>query len=263
MKNRSSWLLLLLYGFCVAACGEKQCLVKTITKTKQNSGIQTTKNRCKDDKIISEQELSGTSDGKLIANGYFREYFDNGTLHSVSFFKNNKQDSIAIRYYENGNKELEFYWENGKQVGFQNQFYPDGRYKLRNYFDNNSSIIFKAIYNSNGQIDSLEGTPYNIVFNKIPNSLKLGEEFTIVNEVITLENVETFFNLKFIDPHNKTLVDKTLNQFLISKNLRFVPVIYSPKEKGKYQYIVTVKLIDKANSKTLKEHSTNFSLIVR
>jgi hypothetical protein len=263
MKNRLCWLLPLLYSICFTACGEKECLIKTITKTKQNGEIQTINNRCKDDKMISERELSRTSEGKLIANGYFKEYFDNGKLHAISFFKNNKQDSIAIKYYENGNKELEFYWEDGKQTGFQNHFYPNGRYKLRNYFDNNSSVVFKAIYDNNGQIDSLEGTPYNIIFNKVPNSLILGEEVSIINEVITLENVETLFNLKFIDPHHKTLVDKSVNQFLIFENVRFVPVIYSPKEKGEYQYIVKVKLIDKANGKTLKEHSTNFSLMVR
>lgn len=247
---------------CLAACGDKQCLIKTTT-TKHDIEIQTIKNKCNDGRIVSEQEISRTPDGKLIANGYFREYFDNGALHSIAFFKNNKQDSIAIKYYQNGNKELEFYWQNGIQIGFQSIYNQNGKYQRRDYFLKDSTKLFIVTYNEKGDIEKLDGTLFYIAYNKDVDNVQLGEEIKIINEVITLENTETLLTLKFTDPNKKTLVDTTVKQFLVFKNQHFVPVIYSPKEKGEYEYSLKVQLIDKSDGKMLKEDSINFTIRVK
>ncbi|MFA6058692.1 MAG: hypothetical protein WC756_10875 [Taibaiella sp.] len=255
----------LVLSICVLqflGCGEKECIVTIKEQKANNIELKIIKDNC-NDRLLKEQEFLKISPDSMIPHGLYKEYFKNGKISSFAFFKNGLQDSIAIKYYQNGNKELEFYWQDGIQIGFQSIYNQNGKYQRRDYFLRDSIKMFLLTYNEDGRIEHLEGPLFHISYNKEVDNLRLGEEINIVNEVITLENAETLLTLKFTDPNKKTLVDTTVKQFLVFKNLHFIPIVYSPKERGDYQYSLKVQLIDKSNGNLLKADSTNFAITVK
>lgn len=259
--NRKIYPLALLCGVYLAGCGEKVCLTKTIGKTQQYE-IHTVRNKCIDDQVVSEQEFIRASDNHLIADGYYREYFENGSIRAIAFFKNDKQDSIAIRYYRNGNKELEYYWDNGNQIGFQSTYYPNGSPKKREYILKDSIKIFTASYAENRAIKRLDGTIFYVTYDKDVDNLHRGELF-IANEIIQLDDFQSNLTIRFYSPSKRKIIDTTITAFMKIGNKYLFPRMFNLNELGRYSYFVNAKLIDKANGKVLKEDSLSFGITVK
>lgn len=79
---------------------------KTVKQTRSISGV-----------LKWEVEMSEKNNGKLIADGYMKEFFENGNVKKLSYFKMGVQDSVCIEYYQNGAKHIQYWFANGRQTG--------------------------------------------------------------------------------------------------------------------------------------------------
>ncbi|PZF74838.1 toxin-antitoxin system YwqK family antitoxin [Taibaiella soli] len=70
-----------------------------------------------DGKLKWETQMVALENGKMIVNGYMKEFFKNGNVKKLSFFKKGIQDSICIAYFENGAKQVLYWYADGREVG--------------------------------------------------------------------------------------------------------------------------------------------------
>jgi len=65
--------------------------------------------------------ISGcTKEGKHI------EYYDNGSIKEIGFYKEWKRDSVWTYWYENGNMDSKISWRNGKLNGTISHWHENG-----------------------------------------------------------------------------------------------------------------------------------------
>ena len=68
--------------------------------------------------------------GFLMKNGFYKEYYKNGTLKIESNYLDSYLNGLLIQYYDSGEKEWEIEYFSDYKQGFYKQFYKNGTIKL-------------------------------------------------------------------------------------------------------------------------------------
>ena len=101
-----------------------------------------------------------------IANGWHKEYYENGQLFKQFRIKGSKKDSLYREWYSNGNQKFESNYINGIKYGPYKEWHSNGNQKLKcNYINGRKEGDFREWYNNgilriqanyvNGEIDGL------------------------------------------------------------------------------------------------------------
>ena len=255
------YILLIISFFMVSCSNENKC--KTMHKTDQvikgNLHLIRVYNGCNESPEI-EYEALKMPDSSLVHNGYYKEFYANGKLRKLGFFKYDIQDSIAIQYRKDGIVDFDNYKFEGQRKGFQNCYDSSGKYLERSYYINDSTYTFRIIYSSVGKIEKMEGRLFNVFWDKEPSLIKLGDSIFIGNEIITLDHMVSDCKVFITRPSNKdTIFPKLIT--LKMNNATYKPVLFKPTQKGNFQYHIKVSLISKRA--IIKTDTMSFPLIVR
>ena len=90
---------------------------------------------------------------KSIDNETKKEYYDNGQIKSVEYYKDGKKEGLWIRYFYNGNLSIKGNFKDNKQEGYWMSYYDNGQLYLdRIYKDGKLEGIWKSYY-ENGQLN--------------------------------------------------------------------------------------------------------------
>jgi len=90
---------------------------------------------------------------KSIDNETKKEYYDNGQIKSVEYYKDGKKEGLWIRYFYNGNLSIKGNFKDNKQEGYWMSYYDNGQLYLdRIYKDGKLEGIWKSFY-KNGQLN--------------------------------------------------------------------------------------------------------------
>ncbi len=92
-----------------------------------------------------------------IMDGFFKEYYPEGSIRSMQNYKNGQLDSIATFYYENGRVEKILNYVYDSLVGSQKRFYPNNKIKQYAVIDGFGECFFVLKYDSNGNEIKREG----------------------------------------------------------------------------------------------------------
>ena len=102
-----------------------------------------------------------------------RQYYENGSMMSVTFLIDNKLDSVSTSWYENGIKSGEVHFRNGQSHGPHLTWYENGTIERDEYYENDVMISGQrvALDESYSFIDYVEILENGVVV-KIDSSLR-------------------------------------------------------------------------------------------
>ena len=131
--------------------GEKNKELKSYFKdgnihfeTKNEGGIYIRKCYFNSGKLEYEQQLE---------NGYFKNYYKDGTLKVLSNYKDGQLHGLWTQYYPDSSKEWEVdYFEGYKQGEFKH-YYANNSLKLKGIFKNGKKEGKESQYYENGQLE--------------------------------------------------------------------------------------------------------------
>lgn len=229
-------------------------------------------------RVIIEQQYISDS----IKDGYLKEYFENGAIKHLAFFKKNEKDSIERWYFPNGHVKEEFYYIHNLLSGPVNGYYPNGKTeylvnfaygkKVGNafdyfeneklmhfyYYDSTGGLRFKRTYNVNGRIVSDEGHAIiNVKGNKLTNTLLVGDTFFA--KITTVQPPQQKSSLMSFQNRNKQKyplqeISEEKNSFLLT---------HPCQSAGKIQYKLVLYLEDSTTRSIDSSYYVDIKLSVR
>jgi antitoxin component YwqK of YwqJK toxin-antitoxin module len=102
-------------------------------------------------------------DSRLIGNGPSINYYNDGTVQSMSFLLNGEINGKAVGYYENRKLKYLIEYKNNKYTNFLYSFYPSGKIESIQYYTD-GDIVYSKKYNENGiLIDSHGHLPVSMM----------------------------------------------------------------------------------------------------
>jgi antitoxin component YwqK of YwqJK toxin-antitoxin module len=240
------------------------CLILLIgCKEKEKNGVEIKKTYYPNGSVKSEERYTSDSNGVYVANGFYKEYYENGALEHIVFHKNGVQDSLSLSYYPNGVLSDSLYLWHGRMMGFQYAFYENGKPKAESYQTSNTSALFKIAYNEKGEIDSLLGSLIDVNLRvDTLNQIVLNEPSSILIKVVILKNVTTTLNILVKDHENNVIKDTSMNRFKNRLNT-FAYLYNAPFTKsGLYKYDIKAIATDNSTGHIIKTDSSEYILNV-
>lgn len=226
--------------------------------------------------LITEQELTKDS----IKNGFHKDYYPNGMIKELSFYKGGKKDSVDILYDSIGKMEFKYFNKNGQLDGSYFKFYDNGNVEyvlnffegkkngpgsgyfpngiIRNYYDydGQGNLRFKINYNSNGEKESEDGHAIiDVQSNKESRSLQIGDTF-IANLIMAIPPHEkrTLFIHLSQKNNSETLID-TINL----KQSR----IYSFRHYCNKEEHIIYRLVFQMQDSTTMDIDTSYAVMLK
>jgi hypothetical protein len=262
MRNKTVFFLMSLMPFAFS-CKEKDCIITNDTIT-NGKIIKRKINKCENDGIISEQEFVKNARGDMIPYGFYKDYYGNGKLKSLGFFKNGEQDSIANQYYENGRIKIRNYKSDKHFSGPQYYFSEYGKIEDIEFYNKNSEVWLKVSYNDKEKIKSIEGELANIMPDErrlVQGTLPIGDILPIIVEVPIVFNAKTVLNLT-LRKSGLVLNDTIISSFVPVYNISVYPSAERLMKSGIYEYVANVSLLDSISGELIKRDSSVFRVNV-
>ena len=261
MRNLVTVIFILALFGC--ANNNKDCKVfhQEIIPIGENKQVIRVVNDCNKQTAYS-YEVIRVSQDSFIYNGAYKDFYNNGKLKTLSYFKNNFPDSVTIKYRENGKMEFRNYFVKGQRVGIQEIFYPNGNLNEINYHKNDSEIIFRVKFKENNVIDSIIGQLFRVDLNKSIREFKLGDKLNIINELIVLEGFRTILSVK-VKSSKKEFLNMDYTDFYHLDNRHYKGLFFNLEKRGMLNYSAKVCLIDNKTGLTVKTDSNSFDIMVR
>jgi antitoxin component YwqK of YwqJK toxin-antitoxin module len=125
MRPFSGVLLLGLIVGLIGGCGRK---VAVWAEKHANGNIKVEYQYYTDDK------------GNKVNAGYYRQYFEEGTLQVEDAFKDGERHGKRIEYYENGKVKVEETYREGTREGKRIEYYDDGTIVIERTFKDGKCI---------------------------------------------------------------------------------------------------------------------------
>ncbi len=230
------------------SCKQQVCVEESLAK---NGGktIKTRVNRCKDNVIIYEQEYDTYSDS-LVAQGFLKQYYDNGKMKSLAYYKKGVQDSVEIEYYENGQIKAKKFRAYGTVFGPQYAYHSDGKVGQIDYYTKDGKNWLTLGMNKMGAYDGFKGRLLHVTLvdkDFDVDSVPVHTTLYLINEVPSLLHKNTILNIK-IRKQNAILTDTTYTRFTGFLNTVVSGFKYKFEKKGVYELLSTVNIIDSASN---------------
>jgi len=208
--------------------------------------------------VTIEQEFLKDSSGSYLADGIYKEYYDNGKPKWIAFFKNDKSDSVGVEYYPNGKISGRYYWNEGTIFGRQIVYDSLGHIDTVKYAQSNGNVNFLVTYDDYDKITEIWGTAINMMYSAHPTSLK--DEWSVFNHMPILDKTATILHAWLTTKDGRVLRDTTVDQYEYKWNSHYYYFTYPFKDTGTYYYYIDVKLIDSNTSKIIKEDTSKLDV---
>lgn len=260
-------LLLLSTAISLIALGcndKKNCnSEREIVKTKGNIELRQIVDECNDNLIVREREYLRISKDSVVPNGYQKDYYPNGKLKLLAFWRLGVQDSVCISYSENGNKLSESYMSDGIFIGPQKEYYSNGKIKDIVYLKNDSIKWLGVEFDPQGRITKLQGKSLRIVTKPGYENQENGGRFTSIFIVPLLNDVKTELTITMMQGE-KSVYDTTVTSFSHNRaNFDYYPYFFDFNKTGRYEVIGSVRLSSEDDGKLIFEDSTRLGIMVK
>lgn len=254
MIKRSIKLIVFLLILINFNCKNRKCnnFKEINIASTQDMGMTKIIDECNDNLLLKEQEYIKSSNGNLIPNGFHKEYYKDGHLKILGFYKNGIQDSLNFQYFPDGKIKIKSFMSEGQYFGPQYEYYDNSQLKSITYHKNSAITWFQVTFNEDGTINGFSGKALRVMSNPGYKNLKLGDKIGVLNEVPNIKNIENILHISLMSK-NKIVVDTTIFHFDPLLNIYVYGFSKKVDKIGSYQYIASVKLIDKVSNKIIKE----------
>lgn len=234
--------------------------------------------------LVKEQEFLKYNDDSFVADGYYKEYYQNGSISVVRQFKNGKKNGQVVSYFKNGHLDYVNYYKNGIIDSFALSFYENGDTMVKYFYLDGLKWAKQIEYDSFGEINNIvfythDGRAlFNILlhnnetaqcnskpiyFESNSNPVKVGQKFVMVNHVIETDNIRTVLKISLVTSLGKLLKDTTVNTYDYYLNSNFNFYTYTFNNKGIYNYNVDIKLLEKKSGKIIRKDTAQIKIEVR
>ncbi|WP_127129466.1 hypothetical protein [Pseudoflavitalea rhizosphaerae] len=213
----------------------------------------------KNGELISEERLFSDSTN----DGFYREY-QAGSISVEGEYKGGKKEGAWV-YYDFSRDTIKVEnWFSGKRFGRQTEFFSKIKrkadvsqiYKIT-FCNIEGEVIFETKFDIDGNITSIEGTPYYYAYNK--SSLLEEEEFELVyfyTEIPGLKSevILDEFNEGALRPERREVISDSLSVLL---NLPYAKKYSFNRKYSKGRHLLNIRnrLIDKKNNAVLDKKS--------
>lgn len=230
-----------LVSFFLCSCQDHNCIVEAFVNVNDSMIRKKTFDACNDSKIIEEQEFSVDILGRKKADGYRISYNNDGKVTRKNYFSEGYLYGSQFYYQGQGGGETEV------------DYYSREREKwLTLRFDENGNIVY--LHGKLLHVILNEKCPY---FDSIPIAIPL----RLIEEVATLEKVKTILSVK-ISNGDVIYLDTTVAKFHPVLNSYMTGTQYKFVQKGSYDFVGTVTLVDSITGKVLLVDSLKNKMIV-
>jgi len=245
-------LLLLIVFFVYTQCSRDTGSVKKIINKKYDAN----KN------LISEQEFLKVDTG-LMADGYCKQYYNNGGIKSLCFYKNGKHDSIMYYYYENGCIDSKLHLFNDTPTGSAVLYYSNCKIKSFMYFTNSKSERFVLNYDSiTSRPSEVRGHPLTFAIANKKTKYSISDTI-ILSSVVTIPDriVDTLF-IKIAGKYGIYIDTVTKFDYFKSLDLYYFDFPYAC-ELGSAKYTAVLNLYDSISNKLLVTDTFSYKIDVK
>ncbi len=190
--------------------------------------------------------------------GEQREYYDNGELKTIGYYKNSKLDSIARWYYQNGKVRGEFFRLNGSLFGIQKEYYETGELKYLYFMKNDSEQLFAFDFNEQGKIIAQSNKLLYGIYEK--DTLLTIDTAKLVFYTIVPPNYK--ISLKIVEKQKNKYYHSEVAEFDTINNNDGVLILKNFTNTGKYE-IGAVVHYDSKNFNSSFSDSLFISIVIR
>jgi hypothetical protein len=182
-----------------------------------------------------------------IKNGWFKSYYEDGTIKSSATFLNGLQNGKTVFFYKRGKMEQEVFWKNGKSYGNANYYFQNGKLDTYSCYDLFGEIMYVMKWDSLGNKIKEEGLAISInrQINFPSDSVPLGKELTLNYTAAQPPNHTTFVKIKEINVKGEELSEQTYP--IIENTVTYKKTF---NHKGKYK-IVAIGEVKDSNGNTI------------
>lgn len=177
--------------------------------------------------------------GRLVLNGYYKEYYESGLLKTLGFNKNGISDSVIYFFYPSGRIQLVGYLYNGLYEGATYSFYKSGALESVTLLTKDSIRLFRMDMHPDGSIRLMKGKPLKLLTNRNPKNLHLGESLSIVNAITPIPGLKAVLAIQYKE-NGVANIDTTVSSFQKFENYDIKIIRDSFERKGMYYYKAAV-----------------------
>ena len=230
---------------------------------------QTIKEYNTDSTVIKEYQVNNEG----LKNGFYKEFYRNGTLkaffnytqnklsgeqklyfesgapQSISFYKDGNIDSIQKWFYPDGAIKSEYYRINGSRFGTQKLFGPNGNLNELYFISGcDSCMTLRIEFNSDGTIKKKVGNLISVVYAN--NQIKVGDTLKIIFYSV----LPTVYNYSFsiIEKHKPQTRTKSYELIDINNNKGYL-YLTSFDSPGEYIIGGKIKLFSESSSSVFSD----------
>jgi len=263
-KNFIFYSLAIVSVYSIVSCGVTQCDTENAQVISKNDSIETVevKNDCKKSILVKKFQRLKVGPDSFLMNGLYEEYYPNGSLKMLAFFKNGMQDSICFINYPNGHAHFQSYKSDGQLAGPQYEYYPDGMLKKVDFNVDDSTKYFGVFYDNYGKIIETKGSPCKIFAKPGYNERKVGDVVSIFNDIPILNRTKVILNIRF-SKQSHIICDTNMKNFYHVGNRTVSLFIQRVNEPGVYDFISHIRLIDSVDNHVIAEDSLIRQITVR
>lgn len=182
-----------------------------------------------DNRLVSEQEFE-VRDGKLIPNGYIKEYYGNGILKYLSFFDNGKRSDNLYEFYSSASLK-----SMALPSGDSIRFGPYG-----------SQLNHRPLFSLDGVADTV------VIGSIIPVSHKL----------IVLSKIETAVKSQLFDSSESLVWENEKSRRTDGYSVSYFFAMEKLDSPGRYKYVATATYKDSATNTPLFSKTLDFDFVV-
>ena len=223
-----------------------------IRKTKYNA----------DHVLIYEQEFRKVDTG-LVADGYYKRYYDNGKLKRSELFKNGLLNGFCSLYYPDGTIKDRSHFFNDSMVGTSCEFDKKGNISSYSLYINPGDLRFGVHYDSiDNRVATIGGRALAVIMDK-KEVYSLKDTVIFSNIVPVMKGIKDTLMITFTDNKHKSASIK-IGKFDYVKVFDFYRVGI-PWEciNGSTEYKAMLYLYDSASNRLIARDKYDYKINVK
>ncbi len=148
-----------------------------------------------------------------LKHGYGKLFYESGILKLELEYLNGRKDGIEKGYFPNGKLKYKGFNKNNHLIGEQKDYFENSKLKLYSFYDPVGRGVYRAKYDSTGQLISEEGSlkSYIVVRTTADFVFMLGDTLDVKIYVPNPPRLTKNLRLKILDEKQNEISSKTLS----------------------------------------------------
>lgn len=137
------------------------CFIIYVSCKNQTSSVNdghVVKKEFNDKKVLIREQQYLKRDTGLVEDGYYKAYYDDGSLALEGYMKDGNHYGIEKYYYKSGSLRQKMNYFHNMPIGPQYAYYENGE-PMVFFFQKDNGTLFKINYSPERKIDSVKGHP--------------------------------------------------------------------------------------------------------